>query len=75
MRSIESTARQLHDALAAGAGRDETFPTDRRMILTVRRADRELQRIPTVAPVEQNVQAVADILKRLRPYYETEPVI
>jgi hypothetical protein len=45
------------------------------MIVTVRDAARELDRIPTVQPVEANIGVVAGVLKRLRPFYEKEPIL
>jgi hypothetical protein len=75
LRSIEASASRLHGALAEGEGHEQTFPTYRRMIVLVRDAAREVERIPTVKPVDQNIQVVADILKRLRPFYETDPIL
>ncbi len=75
LRSIESTSRRLHNALTAGEGREETFPIYRRMITTVRDAARELNRIPTLTPVETHAETVAGVLKRLRPFYEEDPII
>ncbi len=75
LRSIESSSRRLHNALLAGEGREETFPIYRRMIVTVRDAARELNRIPTVKPVEEHIETVAGVLKRLRPFYEEDPII
>ena len=75
LRSLEATSRRLHSALLAGEGREETFPIFRRMVVTVRDADRELSRIPTVKPVEANIEIVAGVLKRLRPFYEKDPII
>jgi hypothetical protein len=66
---LASPARQ------GSLGREETFPIYRRMIVTVRDAARELDRIPTVKPVEANIEVVAGILKRLRPFYEKEPIL
>lgn len=71
--SIDSSARRLHSALAAGEGRDETFPTYRRMILSVRNAARELRRMDLGEPANGRIQAAADVLRRLRPYFEEEP--
>ena len=75
LRSIEATSRRLHDALQAGEGREETFPIYRRLITTVRDAARELNRIPTVKPVEAHIETVAGLLKRLRSFYEKDPII
>ncbi len=75
LRSIEATSRRLHNALVAGEGREETFPIYRRMITTVRDAARELNRTPTVKPVEEHIETVAGVVKRLRPFYEKAPII
>lgn len=75
LRSIESASRRLHNALLAGEGHEETFPIYRRMVTTVRDAARELNRIPILKPVEANIETVAGVLKRLRPFYEENPII
>ena len=75
LRSIESTSRRLHNALLAGEGHEESFPIYRRMITLVRDAARELNRIPTQKPVEEHIETVAGVLKRLRPFYEKDPII
>jgi hypothetical protein len=75
LRSIESTSGRLHNALLAGEGREETLPIYRRMITTVRDAARELNRIPILKPVEEHIETVAGVLKRLRPFYEKDPII
>ncbi len=75
LSAIESTARRLHRALAEGATRDETFPTYRRMIRFVRNAAVESRRISLGEPAAGRVKASADVLRRLRPYYDEEPPI
>ena len=45
------------------------------MITTVRDAARELNRIPTQKPVEAHIETVAGVLKRLRPFYEKDPIL
>jgi hypothetical protein len=45
------------------------------MITTVRDAARELNRIPAQKPVEEHFETVAGVLKRIRPFYEKDPVI
>ncbi len=73
LASIQATARRLHNALAEGATRDETFPTYQRLISSVRSAADELRRTQLGEPVAGKVAAAADALRRLRPYYEEEP--
>jgi len=71
--SIESASARLSRALADGAGREETFPIYRRMILAARNAAQELRRMHIGEPASTRIQAVVDALKKLRPYFEEEP--
>jgi hypothetical protein len=73
MQGITSASRRLHSTLAGGAGRDETFPTYRRVLRSARRAARENRRIMLKDPVPGKIGAVADALKALRPLYDEEP--
>lgn len=73
--AIDSTARRLRNALAEGAGREETFPTYRRMISSVRSASSELRRTNLGEPAAGKVKAAGDVLRRLQPFYEEEPPI
>ena len=73
--TIDSTARRLHGALTEGAGREETFPTYRRMISSVRSASDEIGRISLGEPATGKLQAAGAVLRRLRPFYEEEPVL
>jgi len=41
----------------------------------VRDVARGRNRIPILKPVEAHIEAVAGVLKRLRPFYEENPVI
>ena len=75
LRSIDSTSRRLHNALLAGEGHEETFSIYRRLITTARGAARELNRMPILKPVEAHIETVAGLLKRLRPFYEEDPII
>lgn len=75
LSAIETTAGRLHRALSQGAGHDETFPTYRRMIRSVRSASDELRRIQIQEPVKSRLETAADALRRLRPYYEEAPPI
>ena len=75
MGTIESASRRLHSALAAGEGREETYPTYRRMILAVRNVAQELRRMDLGEPANGRIQAAAEVLRRLRKYYEEEPPV
>ncbi len=72
MQGITSASRRLQANLSAGAGRDETFPTYRRILRSARRAARENRRLMLKDPVPAKIAAVADALKALRPFYEEE---
>jgi hypothetical protein len=73
--SVHATARRLQTSLGEGATRDETLPTYRRMISSVRSASDELRRIQLGEPVAGKIEAAAAVLRRLRPFYEEEPPI
>jgi hypothetical protein len=73
--TIESTSRRLRDALSEGATMEETLPTYRRLITSVRNAARELRRMQLGEPAAGRVEAAADVLRRLRPYYEEAPPV
>jgi hypothetical protein len=75
VRVIASTSRRLHRALADGAEMEETYPTFRRLVRTGRRASRELNRLDLGQDTRGQVEAVADGVRKLRPYYEPEPPI
>ena len=72
MQVLDSASRRLHRALADGAGRDETFPTYRRLLTTARRAEREARRIALGEPALGRIYAAADAIRRIRPFYEAE---
>jgi hypothetical protein len=70
---LASASRRLHNALGEGAGLDETYPTYRRLLVTARRGERELRRVGLGEPVSGKIEATADAIRRIRPYYEAEP--
>ena len=72
---LVSTSRRLQRALANGAGMEETYPTFRRLVRAGRRGVREIRRIDLGKETRTNVEAVADGIRKLRPYYEPEPPI
>ena len=75
LSTIEATARRLHNALSEGATQEETFPTYRRLITSVREAAREVNRIDLGEPAAGRVEEAAEVLRRLRPYYEEAPPV
>jgi hypothetical protein len=52
---------------------EETFPTYQRLLSTARRAERESRRIALKEPVPTHIEAAADAIRRIRPFYEEEP--
>ena len=72
---LVSASRRLHQALSDGAGMEETYPTFRRLVRTVRRGSRQLNRVDLGQDTRARVDAVADVVRKLRPYYEPEPPI
>ena len=75
VRGLTSTSRRLQRALAEGAGMEETYPTFRRLVRSGRRAVREVRRLDLGETTLANIEAVADGVRKLRPYYEPEPPI
>ncbi len=60
--------------IVASVATAELRPWDQEKVTAVRDAVRGLNRIPTVKPVEANTETVAGMLKRLRPFYEKDPI-
>ncbi len=73
MRALVQTSRRLQTALADWAGRDETYPTYRRLLRTARRAKDEARRFGLPEPARGKLEAVADAMRAIRPFYEAEP--
>jgi hypothetical protein len=73
MQVIVSSSRRLHDALSQGETMEETYPVYRRLLRTARRADRETRQIGLGKPVPGKIDAIADAIRRIRPYYEEDP--
>ncbi len=72
MQGIVAASRRLHSALSSGEGRDETYPTYRRILRNARRAAREIRRIQLGDPIPEKIEAIADAIRALRPFYEEE---
>ena len=75
LSAIETAAGRLHRALSEGATRDETLPTYRRIIRSVRNAAENARRISIGEPAAGKIKTAGDVLRRLRPYYEEEPPV
>ena len=75
VRVLVSTSRRLQRALADGAEMEETYPTFRRLVRAGRRGSSEIRRIDLGQETRAHVEAVADGIRKLRPYYEPEPPI
>ena len=75
MQVIVSSSRRLHDALSQGAGMEETYPIYRRLLRTARRADRETRQLGLGKPVPEKIDATADAIRRIRPFYEEDPLL
>jgi hypothetical protein len=75
VQSLVTTSRRLHQALADGAGMEETYATFRRLVRAARRGARELRRLDLGQDTGAKIDAVADLIRTLRPYYEPEPPI
>ena len=70
---LASGSRRLHDRLSEGAGLDETYPIYRKLLVAARRGGRELWRMGLGEPVSGKLDATADAIRRIRPFYEAEP--
>ena len=75
MQVIVSSSRRLHDALSQGAGMEETYPIYRRLLRTARRAYRATRQIGLGKPVPEKIGATADAIRRIRPFYEEDPLL
>ena len=72
MQGIVAASRRLHSALSSGEGQNETYPTYRRILRNARRAARETRRIQLGDPIPEKIEAIADAIRALRPFYEEE---
>ena len=70
---LASASRRLHNVLGEGAGLDETYPIYRKLLEAARRGARELWRMGLGEPVSGKIEATADAIRRIRPFYEAEP--
>jgi hypothetical protein len=71
-RRLRIEARHLSDALAGGAGRDETLPIWQDLMQEVRSATEHAPSVFKTQDVQQKAEAARAILDRLAPYYGTD---
>ncbi len=70
---IASASQRLQRALGEGAGLDETYPIYRKILVAARSSQQELWRIPLGESVSGKLEATAEAIRRIRPFYEAEP--
>jgi phage-related minor tail protein len=80
IRTLRTDTKHLSDALAHGAGRDETLPIWQDLMQAVQRAIDHAASVFTTRDVDQKARAAAAILDQLAPYYDpdaagTEPAV
>jgi hypothetical protein len=73
MRLAKNTSRHLAKELEAGKGRDETYPTFKRLKTLRNDAAENARRADMPDSTIAAITAAGALLNRLRPYYEEEP--
>jgi hypothetical protein len=71
-RRLRAQTRHLSDALAQGAGRDETLPIWQDLMEAVRRATDHASTVFKTQDVEQKAEAARAILDQLGEYYDPD---
>jgi hypothetical protein len=72
VRRLRSEAKQLSEALAAGAGQEETLPLYEDLMQAVRRARTDAASVFTTQDVQQRASAARQILNEIAPYYDPD---
>lgn len=75
MQGIVAAARRFHSMLEGGSGQEETYPVYRRILRNARRAARETRRLDLGGQLPAKIEAIAQALRSLRPFYDAEPPI
>jgi hypothetical protein len=70
MRLARNTAKHLAKELQAGKGREETYPTFRRLKTLRNDAAENARRADMPDDAIASITAAGELLNRLRPYYE-----
>jgi hypothetical protein len=73
MRLAKNSARHLAKELQAGKGREETYPTYKRLKTLRNDAAENARRADMPDSTIAAITAAGALLNRLRPYYEEEP--
>jgi hypothetical protein len=73
MRLAKNTSRHLSRELEGGQGREETYPTFRRLKTLRNDAAENARRADMPDSTVASITAAGELLLRLRPYYEEEP--
>lgn len=72
VRRLRSEAKQLSDALAGGAGQEETLPIYEDLMQAVRRARTDAAHVFTTQDVQARASAARQILNQIAPYYDPD---
>jgi hypothetical protein len=73
MRLAKNTSRHLAKELEGGHGREETYPTFKRLKTLRNDAAENARRADMPDDTIATISAAGELLLRLRPYYEEEP--
>ena len=73
MRLAKNTARHLAKELEGGKGREETYPTFKRLKTLRNDAAENARRAVTPDSTIDTITAAGELMNRLRPYYEEDP--
>ena len=73
MRLARNTARHLAKELQGGEGREESYPTFKRLKTLRNDAAENARRADMPESTLAAITAAGELLNRLRPYYEEEP--
>jgi hypothetical protein len=73
MRLAKNTSRHLAKELEGGHGREETYPTFKRLKTLRNDAAENARRADMPDSTVATISAAGELLLRLRPYYEEEP--
>lgn len=73
LRLIDRESRYLHQALEAGASREETLPTYARIAVLRRDCAEEMRRQPLQGTALDRVERARSIVEEMDPYYGFDP--
>ena len=73
MRLARNTSRHLARELQGGQGREETYPTFKRLKTLRNDAAENARRADMPEATLATITAAGELLNRIRPYYEEEP--